>query len=143
MKSIAFISLCLASFACIADEPQELDRVLNQVFKQVRISDRDRVNEAVSTAEEVVDYNNARDILDESVKASSDLRIKIAYAIVSLNSVIDYLEAGSEGNVKEDHPMYADYLKMLETRKYLASEYLAIEAKRKAEHGVGLKVLQP
>jgi len=143
MKNIVFISTFLVSFTCIAEEPQELDRVLKQVFNQVRTSDRDRDEEAVSTPEEVIEYNNARDILHESVKESSDMRIKIAYAIVSLNAVIEYLEAGSEGNVKEDHPMYTDYLKMQETQKYLASEYLALEAKRKAEQGVGLKGLQP
>ena len=141
MKIFPFISLCLVSCTCIADDLTELDRVLSQVFKQVRSSEREFPEEAADTPEEVIEYNNARDILHHSVKESSDRRVKIAYAIVTLNSIIDYLEAG--GDVGKDHPMYTDYLKMQEAQKYLAGAYLALEAKRKAEDDVGLKGLQP
>lgn len=131
MKYVVFISLCLVISNCAAEEHRELDKVLDQVLTQVRTSLRDISKDGPTTAEEVIEHVNVRDILHHSVTNSTDRQVRVVYAIMSLNSIIEYLETGL--NEVDEDSMPADYRKMKKTRKYLAEAYLKLEAKRKAE----------
>ncbi len=119
MKRWILFSFCCLTIPLLAEEKEPtVDQIIASVEKQIGPDTKDLPEKAADAASVV---GSAELILHREIRRSKDRKLRVIYAISSLNSSIRYIE---EQGLKEREK--TDYERMVRFREILAKEYLTL-----------------